>query len=59
VDLNFLYSEHQIALMRASAAETCKGRVGQESIARGIAGRIEQFQRGIGASASQGWGTAS
>ena len=50
LDLNHLYFEHQIALMRASSARDAKARAGHQLAATGFAQRITKFQHGIGAS---------
>jgi hypothetical protein len=59
VDLNFLYSQHQIALIRSDSAGNPQARDCHASAARSIAGQIERFQRGMNAPASQAWATAS
>lgn len=58
MDLNFLYSEHQISLIRASAAKTSELRVGHEADAYGLAQRIRTVQQGLGTPAALAWSLA-
>jgi hypothetical protein len=55
VDLNQLYFDHQITLMRASAASNLCVRAGFQDEAAGIAARIERDLRMRGAAAAGGW----
>ncbi|MDP3905627.1 hypothetical protein [Novosphingobium sp.] len=55
MDLNSLYSSHQVALMRA-AASGCRSLGGVHlAAAEALAARIACFQDRLGASASTGW----
>jgi hypothetical protein len=58
VDLNLLYSQHQILLMRAATAGSREMRIGHESDAHGLAHRIKAFQLEVGAPAAGAWGHA-
>lgn len=55
MDLNHLYSQHQIALMRACAATSVAVRTGYLASASRIAGSIRRFQSSKGASAASSW----
>lgn len=55
MDLNLLYSRHQISLICAANAPDLELRLRHERDAHGIAGEIAQFQNAIGASAASGW----
>ena len=55
MDLNRLYFDHQLSLMRASGSVTCDGRRRHVSRALRIAGRIGSAQRSLGAAAATGW----
>jgi hypothetical protein len=55
MDLNHLYSEHQLALMRAAGATSRLARVRHLGIADMIGNRIGWYQLSIGAPASSGW----
>jgi hypothetical protein len=59
VDLNFLYSQHQIALIRSNSAGNPQARDCHASAARGLAAQIERFQRAVDAPASHAWAIAS
>lgn len=55
MDLNKLYSEHQVLLMKAERAVTDGGRRVLEVAASHLAGRIGCIQRGLGAAGAHGW----
>lgn len=55
MDLNRLYFDHQLSLMRASRSATCGGRRRHVSRALRIAGRIGFAQRSLGAAAATDW----
>jgi len=55
VDLNRLYFDHQVSLMRASRSPTCDARRHHAAHALRIAGRIGCAQRALGAAAAPGW----
>ena len=55
MDLNQLYFDHQILMMKAQGARSCDGRRGHEAAASGIAGRIGRLQRSLGAPAAFDW----
>jgi hypothetical protein len=55
MDLNHLYSEHQLALMRAAGATSRLTRVRHLGIASMIGNRIGWYQLSNGAPASSGW----
>lgn len=55
MDLNRLYFQHQIAIMKASAAPNLRIRTIQWTRATSIAGQIARIQRKIGAEASVMW----
>jgi len=55
VDLNQLYSDHQLLLMRADRAASESGRRALEVTASHIAGRIGCMQRALGAAGARGW----
>jgi len=57
MDLNKLYFDHQIAVMRADGAVSCAFRRDRQSDASLIAGRIGCAQRTLGAAAALGWET--
>ena len=57
VDLNQLYSDHQIAVMRAGPASSRELHHARHFAASLIAGRIGCMQRALGASAAAGWET--
>lgn len=55
MDLNHQYFEHQLSLMRASAAGTSLARTRHLAAAGIRAYRISNHQFGIGACAAEGW----
>ena len=55
MDLNRLYSDHQLLLMQADQAPTPALRHLQEVAATHIAGRIGCMQRALGAAAAPAW----
>lgn len=55
MDLNREYAAHQHAVMRAACAATNDERVAQLTRASSIAGRINAFQRELGAAAAATW----
>jgi hypothetical protein len=55
MDLNQLYFDHQLSLMRAAAAPDCRIRAAQEHNALTIARKIERHLRALGARALYGW----
>ena len=57
MDLNKLYFEHQIALMRACTAGSGEVRRDLQFDASLIAGRIGCMQRSLGAGAARSWET--
>ena len=57
MDLNKLYFDHQIALMRAGSACSDKLRRDRQFEASLIAGRIGCMQRSLGAGAAPSWET--
>jgi hypothetical protein len=57
MDLNQLYFDHQIAVMRAGSALSCELRRDRQSDASLIAGRIGCMQRALGAGAARAWET--
>ncbi len=57
VDLNQLYFDHQIAVMRARTALSRDVRSDRRFDASLIAGRIGCMQRALGAGAARGWET--
>lgn len=48
MDLNALYSDHQIALIRGASSRTRDGRRRHQVLADGIASRIHELQNGLG-----------
>lgn len=46
MDLNYLFSRHQLSLVHATSASSSAARHSH----RGLADRIRDFQRGVGAS---------
>lgn len=58
MDINQEYAAHQSALMRADDAECVVQRKRQFAKASDIAGRISQFQLGLGAAAACAWSAA-
>jgi hypothetical protein len=57
MDLNKLYFDHQIAVMRADGAVSFAFGRDRRSDASLIAGRIGCVQRALGAAAAEGWET--
>ena len=55
MDLNQLYFDHQIQLIRAHGAATVEGRRGHERAAAQLADRIGQRQVRLGAAAACAW----
>jgi hypothetical protein len=55
MDLNFLYSQHQLSLMRAGATPSRLARTKYFAAAGAFANRILAYQHSIGANASVGW----
>ncbi len=55
MDLNQLYHDHQISLMRASATGSAQLRHAHHANAAGIAQRIEHIHRAAGAGAASRW----
>ena len=55
MDLNQLYFDHQVLLIKAARADTCAARHEHEVSASHVAGRIGCMQRAVGASAAPAW----
>ena len=55
MDLNELYFEHQMLLMKAQRSPSSTGRRQYEITASGVAGRIGGVQRLLGAAAAPEW----
>ncbi|HUD90225.1 hypothetical protein [Sphingobium sp.] len=55
MDLNHQYFEHQLSLMRASAAGTRLAKTRHLAAASATAYRISNHQSGTGADAADGW----
>jgi hypothetical protein len=55
VDLNQLYFDHQLLLMKAKRTPSAETRRAHETGASLIAGRIGCVQRALGASGAQAW----
>lgn len=55
MDLNQLYHDHQLTLMRAARAFDSRVRLAQEKRAITIASAIEAKQRALGAAAARRW----
>ena len=55
MDLNYQYAEHQRALMGADGAANDDDRLAKLAKASRIAGRISDFQHGLGAAAACAW----
>lgn len=55
MDLNQLYFDHQVLMMRAGRAVSCGARHEHEIDASHIAGRIGCMQRSMGAAAAPQW----
>lgn len=58
MDLNLEYAAHQRALMSANVAANDDDRLASLVKASGIAGRISDFQHGLGAAAACAWSKA-
>ena len=58
MDLNHQYARHQRALMRADQAANDDDRLAKLVKASHIAGRISEFQHGLGAAAACAWSKA-
>ncbi len=58
MDLNHEYTAHQRSLMRAEVADSDSERVARLAAASRIAGRISDFQHGLGAAAACAWSRA-
>ena len=58
MDLNYQYAEHQRALMGADGAANDDDRLAKLAKASNIAGRISDFQHGLGAAAACAWSKA-
>jgi hypothetical protein len=55
MDLNHLYSEHQLSLMRAATTNSCLARTKHLAAAGLFANRIHNYQLSSGATAAPGW----
>ena len=58
MDLNYQYAKHQRALMGADGAANDDDRLAKLANASHIAGRISDFQHGLGAAAACAWSKA-
>lgn len=58
MDLNRQYAQHQRALMKADCAASDDDRIAKLATASCIAGRISDFQHGLGAAAACAWSKA-
>lgn len=58
MDLNRLYSPHQISLIRASCTEDAKLRTSHEAEAHGFAALIKAFQRSLDTPTATAWSAA-
>ena len=58
MDLNLQYAAHQHALIGAQHAQNDDDREVHLAHAAGIAGRISEFQHGLGAAAACAWSKA-
>ena len=58
MDLNHQYAQHQRALMGAEGAANDDDRLAKLVKASRIAGRISEFQHGLGAAAACAWSKA-
>ena len=58
MDLNREYAAHQLALMGVGGAESEETGDADLAKASGIAGRISDFQHGLGAAAACAWSKA-
>lgn len=52
MDLNYLFSRHQLSLLRATSAATPEARCAHRGLADGYAARIGDLQRRAGAAAA-------
>ncbi|OYW44001.1 MAG: hypothetical protein B7Z08_04165 [Sphingomonadales bacterium 32-68-7] len=59
MDLNKLYFDHQLLLMKARSPVTPQARSEKLAAARAIAGRIARFQHALGAASAAAWGSQS
>jgi len=55
MDLNQLYSQHQLSVMRAAEAPSRLARTRHLAAAGAFANRICNYQNALGAVASEGW----
>lgn len=55
MDLNFLYSQHQLSMMRAGGTRSRLARTRHLEAAGAFAHRIQTYQHSLGAAASAGW----
>lgn len=55
MDLNRLYSQHQISLIRASSAGSAEQRSGHEAEAHGFAALIKAFQGSLNTPVATAW----
>ena len=55
MDLNQLYFDHQLLLMKAAGAASDRARHEHEAVASRVAGRIGRTQRALGAAAAPLW----
>ena len=55
MDLNHLYSQHQLSVMRAAATPSRLARTKHFAAAGAFANRIMAYQLTVGAAASGGW----
>lgn len=58
MDLNRLYSQHQISLIRASSTHSAELRSGHEAEAYGFAALIKAFQRSLDTPTATAWSVA-
>jgi hypothetical protein len=55
MDLNLLYTQHQLSLMQAASASSCRLRARHLAAAGMVANRIGNYQRAKGATAASDW----
>ena len=55
MDLNQLYFDHQLLLMKAKRALSCEVRRAHETGASRVAGRIGRMQHALGAACAPAW----
>jgi len=55
MDLNHLYSQHQLSVMHAAATPSRLARTKHLAAAGSFANRIRDYQLSIGAASSSGW----